>query len=398
MRSNDLSDPTDVGATTSASDPHRQQLRVLTELGRALTRSISLDEVFGLVVERAAPLLGADRAVLLLADADGILSVRARHGLDGPTCDRFQEPLRETLIVRLKELLDPEGRRGFLAVPLMVRDEVRGLLAVARPATAGEGEEAEWLLSALADHAAVALEKSLLDETATFRERLIGIVSHDLRNPISAISLAAQTLARLPDTSEQAHGIADRIQASAWRAGRMIEDLLDYTQSRLGGGIRIETRPANLESIFEQVREEIALAHPDRELVAFWEGDLRGEWDPDRLAQVMGNLLSNAMDYSPPETPVHFRAWAKDDRVFVSVTNEGAPIPPERFPDLFEPMHRATSDVPPGRRSVGLGLYIVKQIVEAHAGTVDVESSAGTGTTFTVCLPRGGRPRAKLPH
>jgi sigma-B regulation protein RsbU (phosphoserine phosphatase) len=392
LRSDDLT------TSTAPSDIPRQQLRALTEVGRALTRAFSLDEVFELVVERAARLLEADRAVLLLADCDGLLSVRARKGLDGPTCEQFREPLRETLIVRLKELLDADGERGFLGVPLVVRDEVKGLLAVSRIASATEDEEAEWLLSALADHAAVALEKSLLDETATFRERLIGIVSHDLRNPISAISLAAQTLARLPDTSEQVQGVADRIQASAWRAGRMIDDLLDYTQSRLGGGIRIETRPADLKSVFEQVADEISLAHPGRELVASQKGDLRGEWDPDRLAQVMGNLLSNAMDYSPLETPVRLRAWASDDRVFVSVTNEGESIPADRLPDLFEPMQRATSEVQPGRRSVGLGLYIVKQIVEAHGGTVDVETSTEAGTTFTVCLPRRAGQRAHLSH
>lgn len=363
-----------------------QQFRRLTEVSRALTYAVSLEEVLNLTVVRAAELLEAEKSVLMLNNADGLLTVRAAHGLSPEVAVRFREPLDETLIHQLQSLLDVKPTE-FLGVPLVVGGEVTGLLAVTRPRQEESTEENEWLLSALADQAAVALEKTRLDENAEFRERLIGIVSHDLRNPISAILMGLTTLLLRDQLDERTTRTVRRIQASAERANRMVRDLLDYTQARLGG-IRVEKRPTDLHGIVRHLVEEMEVAYPGRRIEIQQEGGAGGVWDGDRLAQAVGNLLINALHYSPPDTAVRVETRGDEGWVTLSVHNQGAPIPTERLTHVFEPMQRATSEVDMAGRSVGLGLYIVRHLVQAHGGTVAVRSTEAEGTTVTVRLPR----------
>ncbi|AKJ06706.1 PAS domain S-box-containing protein [Archangium gephyra] len=223
---------------------------------------------------------------------------------------------------------------------------------------------------------------------AEFAEQLIGIVSHDLRNPLNAITLSVAALMRQEELGErQAKGLA-RISAATERATRLIHDLLDFTRARLGGGIPIERKPLDLHTHCRQVVEEVRLAHPDREVEVVRSGEGRGEWDGDRLAQVITNLVNNALAYSPPGTPVRVETRGVDGTVLLGVHNEGRPIPPELLPHLFEPMTRGRPGGDTASRSIGLGLFIVANIVHAHGGTIDVHSEAATGTTFTVRLPR----------
>jgi phosphoserine phosphatase RsbU/P len=368
-----------------------QQVRKLTEVSRALTYAVSLDEVLRLTVERAAELLETDKAVLMLTNEQGLLSVRAAFGLHKEATERFREPLDETLIHRLQGLLDARPE-CFLGVPLVVGGQVTGILAVSLAQPVSGNDEQEWLLSALADQAAVALEKTRLDETAEFRERLIGIVSHDLRGPISAILLGATSVLRRETLDARDSKTIVRIQSAAERANRMIRDLLDYTQARLGGGIRVESQPMDLHAVVRQVVEEMKMAHPDRHIEMTQEGDLRGNWDVDRLAQVVGNLISNALHYSPENTPVRVRAQGAALEATLTVHNQGPPIPGPQQSKIFEPMQRASADVNSQNRSVGLGLYIVRHLVKAHGGTIEVKSSEDEGTTFTVRLPRQAPP------
>jgi phosphoserine phosphatase RsbU/P len=367
-------------------DQRLAKVRKLTEVSRALTYAVSLDEVLALTVERAVELLDTDKALLMLTNSEGLLAVRASCGLDKAATERFREPLDETLIRRLQGLLqvDPEG---FLGVPLVVSGEVTGILAVASRWADDGREDQEWLLAALADQAAVALEKTRLAAAAQFRERVIGIVSHDLRNPINAIYLSAKTLLLQEGLEDRSRRIALRIEASAERAGRMVRDLLDYTRAHLGSRIPVERRPTDLRAVLHQTVEEARTSHPGRRIDVHENGDLEGVWDADRLAQVVGNLLSNALDYSPPETPVRLVAQGEDDWVGLSVHNQGDPIPAEHLPSIFEPMQRAVDETYTSR-SVGLGLYIVKHLVEAHGGTVAVDTAKAEGTTFSVRLPR----------
>jgi signal transduction histidine kinase len=368
-------------------DKRLQQLRGLTELSRALTYAVSLDEVLRLTTERAAGLLETDRAVLMLTNEEGLLSVRASFGLEHASTERFSEPLDDSLVQRLQGLLRVEPE-CCLGVPLVVGGEVTGILAVALLEGAGPSDEREWLLSALADQAAVALEKTRLDETGRFRERLIGIVSHDLRNPISSIVLGASLLLQRNALDARATKTVVRMQSAAQRAARMIADLLDYTQAHLGGGIRVERKPADLHAVARQVVEEIGGNHSDRTIELSHEGDARGLWDADRVAQALGNIVSNAVSYSPKETPVAVKVRGDGSAVALSVQNVGTPIPADRLRHIFEPMQQLASNLPSGSRSVGLGLYIVEKIVAAHQGDVHVASTEAEGTTFTITLPR----------
>jgi len=223
---------------------------------------------------------------------------------------------------------------------------------------------------------------------AEFEEQLIGIVSHDLRNPVSAILMSAQMLLKQEGLGERAFKGASRILSSAERATRLIADLLDFTQARLGGGIRIQPRRASIHEVMRQVLEESQAAWPERDLQVSQSGDGEGEWDPDRLAQVVSNLVSNALRYSPPGTPVKVSTRAEPQAVLIEVQNRGSPIPQELLPHIFEAMKRGPQEGQSSGRSVGLGLYIVEQIVRAHRGTVSVRSTEAEGTTFTVQLPR----------
>jgi signal transduction histidine kinase len=168
----------------------------------------------------------------------------------------------------------------------------------------------------------------------------------------------------------------------------LVKDLLDFTQARLGGGIPVEPKRLDWHTFAESVVEEVQASFPERDIRLKAEGNGDGEWDPDRIAQVVTNLVSNAVKYSPPQTTVSVRTRGDGSWVMLEVHNQGTPIAPEAHARLFEPMQRATSQIDKSGRSVGLGLYIVKQIVDAHGGTIEAKSDADEGTTFTVKLPR----------
>ena len=232
-----------------------------------------------------------------------------------------------------------------------------------------------------------------LGQRADFEQQLIGIVSHDLRNPLNVIGLGAASLLGREELDERSTKAITRIQTAAGRATRMIRDLLDFTQARVGSGIHIERRPARFHDVTREVLDEVEASHPDRDLRVQSSGDGDGEWDPDRIAQVVQNLVTNALKYSPAGSAVHVETRGEGGVVILTVQNQGSPILPDALGRLFEPMKRATSRSDSASRSIGLGLYIVKHIIDAHQGTIEVESSAAAGTTFTVRLPKRSAPR-----
>ncbi|MCI0574127.1 MAG: HAMP domain-containing histidine kinase, partial [Myxococcaceae bacterium] len=209
-------------------------------------------------------------------------------------------------------------------------------------------------------------------------------------NPLSAILVGTQALLRREGLDERGSAAVVRIQHSAERGVRMVRDLLDFTQARLGGGIQVTRRPLNLHALVRDVVEELQAVFPEREVRLLSKGSGEGAWDGDRLAQVVSNLVSNALKYSPVGTPVEVTTFGEDGSVTLQVHNSGEPIDPGNLSRIFEPMQRATALVDQQSRSVGLGLYIVRHLVVAHGGTIDVRSTAEEGTTFTVRLPRNG--------
>jgi sigma-B regulation protein RsbU (phosphoserine phosphatase) len=232
---------------------------------------------------------------------------------------------------------------------------------------------------------------------AEIEQQLIGIVSHDLRNPLSAILLGAARLNQRDDLDASARRVAARIESSAARTVRMVNDLLDFTQARLGGGIRIARAPTDLHALSRVVADEVEAAHPSVRLEVRASGNGQGLWDADRLSQVIQNLVTNAVKYGEPGRPVQVSTEGDGGQATLRVHNEGTPIPHEQLPTLFQPLQRGSDAADRTGRSVGLGLFIVRSIVEAHQGHIEVESAPGQGTTFVVSLPRQPVERSE-PH
>jgi phosphoserine phosphatase RsbU/P len=377
-----------VSAAVVHGDVRSRQLRGLTEVSRALTYAVSFDEVLQLTVQRAAQLLDAHAAVLMLSDEEGLLTIRASVGVAAEARDQ-REPMNEELMEQLQRVLGVTAER-FLGVPLVVTGDVTGILAVGlSPDLEPRPDEQEWLLSALADQAAVALEKTRLEERGQFRDRLIGIVSHDLRSPNNTILLGTAMLLERDTLDAFTTKTLKRIKSAAERAERMIRDLLDYTQAHLGGGIRVQRMRNDLGQIVRRMKDEIEGANPASDLELLDRGDNTiAELDGDRIAQVIGNLLSNALIHRTPGTRIRIDLRGDETDVSFSVHNTGITIPADRLRQIFEPMQQMSPAAGQAQRSVGLGLYIVDSIVASHQGTVRVTSTESEGTTFTVRLPR----------
>jgi K+-sensing histidine kinase KdpD/CheY-like chemotaxis protein len=311
-----------------------------------------------------------------------------------------QEPLSERLQPELRSLLERLSIYSYIAVPLLAQGRVIGTLATSR-VTPGRPFTPEdlRLMEELATKAALSIENARffqqqqldqeeLRRRTEFEQQLIGIVSHDLRNPLGAIAMGAGLLQASPGLSERQLKAAHRIASSCERATRLIRDFLDFTQARLGDGIPLKRRPMNLHEVTRHVVDEVLQAHPERQVQVETSGDGQGEWDPDRIAQVLTNLVGNALAYSQPGTPVRVRTDSAPGAALLQVHNEGTPISAELLPCLFEPLTRGEPTTGQHSRSIGLGLYIVREIVRGHGGSVDVASTAQTGTTFTVRLPQ----------
>lgn len=371
-------------APTRSSGPRYQSLRKLTEVSRAMSYAVSLEEVLDLTVVRAAELMEVDRAVLLLANDDGNLTVAAAVGVDAHARGQFSSTLEETMLIPLAALLDRPAT-GIVAVPLVLGGTVTGILAA--PGMSGrEGPETEWLLSALADQAAVAIEKARLADAAHLRERLMSIVGHDLRNPLAAVVMATQAMLNNGQLGPRDERLARRVAHSAARMDEMLSELLDFARSRMGGGISIHPEVTSLDKLCRQVAEELEGTHGARMRLDL-QSQAHGMWDAARLAQVVSNLVGNAIEYGLPDTLVTLSTRDDDGSALILVHNEGPPIAPELLPELFEPFRRGGLSVRHSSRNLGLGLFIAEQIVTAHKGTIGVRSDDKDGTVFTVRLP-----------
>jgi signal transduction histidine kinase len=227
--------------------------------------------------------------------------------------------------------------------------------------------------------------RRLADEL-DFHERMMGILGHDLRNPLNAVLLTAEVLLRSRELTETTRDPLRRLRRAAGRMEELIDTLLDVTRARFMGKLPVSRVPADLGEITRAAVDEVRAACPDRPIAVEVHGDSHGEWDPARLLQTISNLVSNAISYGD-DGAVAVSVDGEATDVALKVHNGGLPISPELRSVLFEPFRRG---VPPDRspRGLGLGLYIVRQIVLAHEGSIDVDSTAQEGTTFTVHLPR----------
>ncbi|QSQ22197.1 PAS domain-containing protein [Pyxidicoccus parkwayensis] len=269
-----------------------------------------------------------------------------------------------------------EGPRVWLSTKGVLRDsegKVSGLFGISRDIT-----QRKWAEEESRRH-------------SEFQEQLMGIVSHDIRSPLGAIMNWSRVLAE-SGTAEEAKHTSKRIATAAVRIERLTRLLLDFTRTRLVGGVAIEPRSMDLKDLAAKVAHEFRVAFPQRLVEVEHKGNTQGTWDPDRLGQVASNLVENALKYSPAETPVHLAVRGVRNKVVLEVRNAGRPIPDNLLPHLFEPFRRGPQTARTLKMSYGLGLYIVREIVQAHGGTIEVSSSEGEGTAFTVTLPRRSQP------
>jgi signal transduction histidine kinase len=225
-----------------------------------------------------------------------------------------------------------------------------------------------------------------LSRTVRFSEMFVGILGHDLRNPLSAIMTAASTLERRADNERVARRAA-RILNSANRMGRMIDQILDFTRIRLGKGLPLACKRVDLAEICRQVVDEFEGGSAAGVKVGT-RGNALGVWDPDRLSQLISNLLGNAIEHGRRGLPVDIDIEGSDPRmVSLTVSNDGT-VPPELVPIIFEPFRAGKDRKHRGSSGLGLGLFITQQIALAHGGTISLRSADGEGTHFVVELPR----------
>jgi signal transduction histidine kinase len=214
--------------------------------------------------------------------------------------------------------------------------------------------------------------------------RLIGALVHDIRNPLGTIELAAQVLVeRGADAAK-----LSRITRSVQQAQRLIDDLAIYIRSRFAVGLPLVRTDCDLGLICEQVLEDAHTAHPDKVFTFRQAGELRGNWDREQLVRIVANLLGNAAVHGGGRE-IQLEAQGEAAEVILKVTNQGNPIPPDKLNGIFDPLVRATTSHSSSLSSgLGLGLFIVRELVRAHGGAVAVTSSAKRGTIFTVRVPR----------
>ncbi len=277
------------------------------------------------------------------------------------------EPVRQEVV-----LTTPGGERGWCRVWINpVRDESGDIVGIIGAAT--DVSDDKRMQDALA-------------QAVTFREQMMSVLGHDLRNPLTAIKMSAARLRRRADVPATAREQAGRIDHAAGRMAELIATLLDFANARFRGALPIAPGAADLGRIARETVDELRAVRPDRAIELSVRGDARGQWDSARIAQVVSNLVANALEHGVEGAPVDVSVRDEGDAVGISVHNAGTPIPPELLPVLFEPFTRGSNGA--AARGLGLGLYIAHEIVSAHGGVIEVVSTPGDGTRFTVHLPR----------
>jgi PAS domain S-box-containing protein len=223
-----------------------------------------------------------------------------------------------------------------------------------------------------------------------FRTLLPGVVAHDLRSPLQTAKMAGQALlndATLPASSAR---YAQAILRSVDQMAHMTDELLDFTQACFGGGIPLDRKPADLADIAREAVLAARIRCPECEFEFAAQGPSQGLWDRTRILEVVTNLLSNAVKHGSRAEPIAVAVRGEGDHVTAAVHNSGAPISAALMPVIFDPFRRVeySTSRQSDQKSYGLGLYIIREIVVAHGGTIEVRSSRETGTIFTVRLPR----------
>jgi sigma-B regulation protein RsbU (phosphoserine phosphatase) len=293
---------------------------------------------------------------------------------------------RETLAQVILRAIDSKEAVSSCTYRLAGADGVqRTVLATARAVAHDDGTP-HHVVGLLQDITELSAQRAAAEDRALFAEQMIGIFSHDLRNPLSTIKLGAAAMEMSAPAANHLP-LLQSIRRATARAQVLIDDLLDFTMARIGRGLSVALKPVDLHALVAAHVEELGSAYPGRKLTHRRRGAGTCDADTNRLFQLVGNLVSIAMHYGDSDSPVTVTSRIDDRNFAIDVHNMGQPIPAAVLPKLFEPMVRGT-DAESANRSVGLGLYIVSEIAQAHGGDVRVISSASEGTTFSVTMAR----------
>lgn len=238
---------------------------------------------------------------------------------------------------------------------------------------------------------------SYADAVDAARNVFLGILGHDLRSPLGAILLSADVLLRTGDLSPKSTINVSRIYTSVKRSIKIVGDLLDFTRTHSGVGIPVRMDGEDLAQACEGMVEEARAYNPDRQIVLQSEQSLRGQFDRSRMEQVIANLIGNAVSHGEAGTPITVSLKNDEGIASLTVHNVGRPIDESARSSLFNPMvrHIQSGNAEYGAGAgLGLGLYIASAIVDAHHGSIEFDSTAGSGTTFTVRIPLHGEQAA----
>lgn len=230
------------------------------------------------------------------------------------------------------------------------------------------------------------------------KDLFIGVLSHDLRSPLSAISMSAQLLLNVGKLNKRSTMLVRQITESTSRTVEIVNDLLDVTRARFGSGLPVIRAPMDMGFITRQLVDEARIAFPARIFNLHLKGELKGEWDKARMGQVFSNLINNALQYGFDDSAITVNVMGRKNDVVLTVHNEGLPIPPDKLTTVFDSLTRVIrEDDDPSSINLGLGLYITRDIVVSHGGGIRVVSTEEDGTTFTAKLPRV-QPQAPVSH
>lgn len=254
-------------------------------------------------------------------------------------------------------------------------------------ATAADLEDMTRFNEAIDQAIAESIERFNRDVGQT-KDRFLAILGHDLRTPLGAIIMSTQFVLDVGALDDTSRTLVTRMASSARRMNQMVLDLIEFTRTRFGDGVPVQRAAMDVGKTIAAVADEVRASHPQCTLEVETTGDLSGAWDEDRLTQVITNLVTNAVHHGGTALPIRVRAWGDQAEVRISVHNDGPVIPEAELGRIFQLMTRGAETRTRDRRHMGLGLYIVDKIVAGHGGSVHVQSSEATGTTFTVCLPR----------
>ncbi|WP_339650308.1 HAMP domain-containing sensor histidine kinase [Halopseudomonas pelagia] len=240
-----------------------------------------------------------------------------------------------------------------------------------------------------------AIDQALAESVARYSEAVIensdifvGMLGHDLRSPLQVLSFGAAKLKHMEDADNSLNQLGSTMIASVQRMKQMLDNLMDFTESRIGEGLTIHLGPTDLAEIARQLIDEFRSSHHDHSFRQLDTGNCVGNWDASRVGQICQNLISNALQHGAPEGEIVVSCEGLDDKVILTVKSEGDPIPESRQQNIFELSKRKHLEKGNPNKNLGLGLYIVKDLVMAHNGSVHVESTQSAGTTFTVVLPK----------